>query len=342
VSPDYCDPGFLDWLRAYVRRHDVRAIVPSEDFLCAVRPAFPELARLLPVTPDETTLYAGLSKCDVASALCSSPAQSGITDNLPPTLLVNLDDRLPDRAELEALGTPLYIKVDLGSARAGRNSATSRVASATAARRQLADLAPHFTRALVQGYVPRRGAGVCVLRWRGELLAEFMHLRLHEVPHTGGQSSLRQSWWHQAIRDDALAKLRHLGWEGVAMMEYRWEPRSDEFRFIELTGRFWGSLHLALHAGVDFPAMLLDAFHGRPPAPVTRFPLNARSRWTFPKEVQYVRSRLGDRRLRIRSRIWSLVEFGLLFLDARVHADLLFPGDRKLYWEALRQLVWER
>lgn len=107
VSPDYYDPGFLDWLRACVRRHDVLAIVPSEDFLCAVRPAFPELARLLMVTPDETTLYAGLSKCDVASALCSSPAQSGITDNLPPTLLVNLDDRLPDRAELEALGTPL-------------------------------------------------------------------------------------------------------------------------------------------------------------------------------------------------------------------------------------------
>jgi len=61
--------------------------------------------------------------------------------------------------------------------------------------------------------------------------------------------------------DDALAKIKAMKWQGVGMMEYRWDPTTDQFYFLEMNGRFWGSLHLALFAGVDFPALLLDAFH---------------------------------------------------------------------------------
>jgi len=338
VAPDPTDPGFVAWLGRYVRAHAIEAIIPSEALLLAVKPVFSEFARLFPCSDDPSVLYAGLGKCDVFRAL-SSAVDADVARHLPPTILVDLGDDLPARDELDKLGPPFYLKVDGSHARSTGSGAVHRVSTVDAALQRLGELRPHFTQALVQGHAPGRGVGAFFLLWNGEPLAEFMHVRLHEVPHAGGVSSLRESWWHQPIRDDALRKLRALRWHGVAMMEYRWDPTTDDFHFIEMNGRFWGSLHLALYAGVDFPRLLLDAFHGRRPAHVESFPLGVRCRWTFPKEVQYVWSRLKDRDLGVRSRVWSALEFGLLSCDPRVNSDLLFPGDRRLYWHRLKRFV---
>ena len=91
VCPPYAAPEFLEWLRAYVRAHGIAAIVPSEALLLAVRPAFAELAHLLPFGDDPEALYAGMSKFDLFAKLQGAP-------NLPPTLLVDADRPLPERA----------------------------------------------------------------------------------------------------------------------------------------------------------------------------------------------------------------------------------------------------
>jgi hypothetical protein len=123
------------------------------------------------------------------------------------------------------------------------------------------------------------------------------------------------------------------------MMEYRWEPGTNRFHFIEMNGRFWGSLHLALFAGVDFPALLVDAHVGRPLPELGVFPRGVRCRYTVPREIQYVWSRLRDRRLSARSKLWSLMEFVLLSLHPGVRSDLLFPGDRHLYWRRIARFA---
>jgi hypothetical protein len=57
------------------------------------------------------------------------------------------------------------------------------------------------------------------------------------------------------LHEDAV--LRALGWHGVAMVEFR--IRADgEPVFMEVNGRFWNSLALAVYAGADFPAMLVE------------------------------------------------------------------------------------
>lgn len=332
--PPYGDPAFLDWLRGYVARYGIQAIVPSEALLLALRPAIEEFGPLLPFGDDPAILYAGMSKFDLFAQLEGQP-------HLPPTLLVRDGAQLPTRDALERLGAPLYVKVDGAHAREPENGFVRACASADEALAALQELAPRFEKLLVQGHVGGRGVGAFFLLWRGELLAEFMHRRIHEVPHTGGASSLRESWFHRAIRDDALQKLRAMAWEGVAMMEYRWDEERDAFHFLEMNGRFWGSLHLALQSGVDFPRALLDAFFGRPEPLPARFPLGVKCRHTFPMEVQYVWSRLKDRALPARARAWSAVEFFLLMADPRVRSDLLFPGDEGLYWESLRRFVAE-
>jgi len=335
VCPAYHDPGFVKWLREYVERTSIRAIIPSEGFLLGLRGSLAEFAHLLPVNTREDLLYAGLSKYNLFQSLTAGASEGDASGNLPPTLLVRPAEGLPEARDLEALGLPIYIKVDGCHGRGWREGAVYRMPTVTAACHQVAELAPSFEKFLVQGHVPGQGVGVFFLRWDDVILAEFMHRRLHEVPHTGGVSSLRESWWHQAIRDDALAKLQHMQWRGVAMMEYRWDPNSDTFCFLEMNGRFWGSIHLALYAGVDFPTLLLDTFHARPAMARAGFPMGLRCRYTFPREIEYVWSRLKDRDLRLAARLFSLVEFFLVSLDPRVYSDLLFPGDRRLYLQSI-------
>ena len=42
------------------------------------------------------------------------------------------------------------------------------------------------------------------------------------------------------------------------MVEFKWNPNNRTFALMEINGRFWGSLPLAVAAGADFPAMLYE------------------------------------------------------------------------------------
>lgn len=109
---------------------------------------------------------------------------------------------------------------------------------------------------LVQEHLPGVGAGVELLAAEGEILASFQHLRVHE-PRTGGGSSYRTSVPVAPHLGAAAAKLmRALDWTGVAMVEFRLDPASGRWAFLEINGRFWGSLPLAVAAGADFPYWL--------------------------------------------------------------------------------------
>jgi predicted ATP-grasp superfamily ATP-dependent carboligase len=50
---------------------------------------------------------------------------------------------------------------------------------------------------------------------------------------------------------------------------------------MEINGRLWGSLQLAIDAGVDFPRLLVEAGLGVRSAPVTSYRIGARSQWEW-------------------------------------------------------------
>jgi hypothetical protein len=173
----------------------------------------------------------------------------------------------------------------------------------------------------------------------GEVLAESMMLSLHDSPHTGGTSGLRSSWWHAGIRDDALRRLRALGWSGVAMVEYKWDPTTDAFSFIEVNTRFWAGLHLDLLSGVDYPRLLVDCHLGLPVPRAVRGRQGVVSRWTLPTDWGHLLSRLRDPAVRPRDRLRSLLEFFWLFAAPGVRDDYRFPGDSALYWRQWRSFL---
>jgi predicted ATP-grasp superfamily ATP-dependent carboligase len=326
---------FVPWLRDYVRRHDIHAIVPSESSLLAIRPHFREFATLLPCHTNENVVYRAMSKFDTLNSFRAG----GVDSHVPPTLFVSLDDPLPDEVDIRALGVPVFIKVDACHSKLCLPSKVIKADSAAAAVQCLRALGTDYTRALVQGYVRGVGVGAFFLRWKGQIVAEFMHRRLHEVPHSGGASSLRESWLDEEVLEDARIKLEHLDWEGVGMMEYRWDPRTHAFFLMELNARFWGSLHLALFAGVDFPKMLLDNFHDRESLPGNRYPIGVRCRQTFPGEVHHVWSVLKDSELTVGTKLKSILKFFSLTANPGIYSDLSFPGDRRLQWLSFQRFV---
>lgn len=122
--------------------------------------------------------------------------------------------------------------------------------------KKCSDILP-YTAIVLQEYFIGDGVGVEILADRGEIKYAFQHKRLHELPLTGGGSCLRQS---VAINPQLLAYstqiIKQLNWHGVAMVEFKHCEQTNESRLIEINGRFWGSLPLAVNAGADFPYYL--------------------------------------------------------------------------------------
>lgn len=334
IYPSYEDDagGFRDWLHSVRHREKLAAIVPSEGALLALRSEFACWSPLLPFSKQREIVYGGLSKFDLFRHFIRSRQ----LDHLPPFRVIDDSSAMPTIGEVESLGLPVFVKVDAAHAREFGGAQVVCCRSGEEVLKTAERLRENYHCILVQGFALGVGIGAFLLRWRGRVLAKFMHRRLHEVPHTGGASSYRRAWWDAAIFEDAVRRAESLDWEGVAMFEYRWDPVTRDFRLLELNGRFWGSIHLALYAGVDFPRLLLDAKFGREEW-CENFDVNAHCRWTFPREVEYVWSVLKDKRVSFASRLYTIGEFGLLSIDPRVHSDLCFPGDRLLYLRAVEQ-----
>lgn len=332
IAPPYGSPDFMPWLNDTLARERVRAIVPTEGFLHAIRERFIEFAPLMPIDPDPKSTYANLSK----RALFERLAHSGEVEHLPGMVFLHgeIDKALEN--SLRELGYPQYAKFDEIDALQTAGNLVEKLEDHESAMRTLRHRMKEYRAGVVQAQCEGVGVGVFLLKWNGQELAHFMHRRLHEVPHTGGASSYRRAWHHPAILADARKRASQLSYQGVGMFEYKWDPGTDEFSLLELNARFWGSLHLALFSGVDFPRILLDAHFGQISVE-SAYDTDTHCRQTFPGEIDYVVSCLRDRSLPLSRKLAVVFEFGALSLNPSVHSDYWFPGDRALYFRSLQQ-----
>jgi predicted ATP-grasp superfamily ATP-dependent carboligase len=211
-------------------------LVPRNDALHQVleKTACQELARSAGIATPGTRTFTSLDQAREAAAGLTYP------------VVLKWSDPHQVAAALEAAGLPL---VKTGYAR-----------DAAELLAQLAPYAPLGAFPMVQDYCPGHGLGHMFLARDGEILMEFQHERIHEWPPEGGASTLCRSVpldRHGVAREKSRALLQRLRWSGVAMVEYRYDPAGDSYVFMEINGRFWGSLPLATAAGLPFAAGLV-------------------------------------------------------------------------------------
>ena len=134
---------------------------------------------------------------------------------------------------------------------------------------------------LVQAYVPGQGKGAFALCDHGRVVAWFAHERLRDVRPSGSGSSLRRSVaLDQRLREPAERLLATLVWHGPAMVEFRDDGLHPPW-LMEVNGRFWGSLELAIQAGADFPALWAAILCGQSVEPVGCYREGVTVRWLW-------------------------------------------------------------
>jgi predicted ATP-grasp superfamily ATP-dependent carboligase len=135
-------------------------------------------------------------------------------------------------------------------------------------------------RCLVQKRIQGKGMGIFLLARNGEVLARFAHRRIREKPPSGGVSVLCESIRPPAEALDAASRLvSTIGWHGVAMIEFKWDDEENRPKLIEVNARFWGSLNLAIRAGVDFPYLLYLLALGEKVEGPFDYRIGLKSRW---------------------------------------------------------------
>jgi predicted ATP-grasp superfamily ATP-dependent carboligase len=111
---------------------------------------------------------------------------------------------------------------------------------------------------LVQQFVGGRGIGFSCFAIDGEIFLPFQWLRVREVDPRGSGSSCRKSL---AVDPEIVELSRRLitevGFQGIAMVEFKQDPTSKRPVLMEINGRPWGSIQLPIAAGIDYPRHLV-------------------------------------------------------------------------------------
>lgn len=144
-----------------------------------------------------------------------------------------------------------------------------------------------YPQPLIQEMIPAGGDsfGVELILDHGEVKAFFMHRRLREYPVSGGPSTLRESVNDPELIRQAICLVSQMGWHGVAMVEFKVDPRDGVPRLMEINPKFWGSVALPIFCGVDFPHMLYQLSLGEKVETGAPYPTHVRCRWLIPGDL---------------------------------------------------------
>jgi predicted ATP-grasp superfamily ATP-dependent carboligase len=182
---------------------------------------------------------------------------------------------------------------------------------------------------LVQGYCPGTGLGQMFFIHDGSVTLTFQHRRIHEWPPEGGTSTVCAAVpldEHSGQRAKSEALLAGIGWQGAAMVEYRYDPATGRYWLMEINGRFWGSLPLARHAGAQFAWETYARALGiepQQPEPKLRH-----ARYTIPETRRLFH--VFARRPKIADRQYRATPWRDL---ASYIGDVLDPGMRYFVWD---------
>jgi predicted ATP-grasp superfamily ATP-dependent carboligase len=199
---------------------------------------------------------------------------------------------------------------------------------------------------LLQSFYAGSGVGIELLAHEGTLLAVFEHKRRREIPVSGGASSYRESVaLEPELVDYASRMIKALSWTGLAMVEFK--SGIHGAKLMEINGRVWGSLPLAVKSGVDFPALLASCYLDRIPSPPsnlnTNYRLGVRSR-DIHKDFLWIASVLLQKRdfpfLEIPKR-QKAIKAILGYMNPKRKFDLFSWDDPMPAVYGIPQIVWK-
>lgn len=258
-SPVHEPERFVSSLRAFLSRESYEAVFPVTDSTITILQRFRHELPSVPFAMASPESYQKVSDKFLMQRLAASHSLS-----LPETHYPKSEKELGELArevEYPVVVKPRYSrfydeekkKLLIGDSRTVFDS--KELERLSLALRQGQDLP------CIQKWVEGRGFGVELLIQRGKPLALFSHERIREMnPLGSGSSACRSVPVREELVKASLSLLGECNFEGVAMAEFRVDSKTEEAWFMEINGRFWGTLALAVACGINFPYLYLQAF----------------------------------------------------------------------------------
>ena len=114
--------------------------------------------------------------------------------------------------------------------------------------RQFEDFADNV---IVQEYHSGAEEHVQILMHDGEMFMTGDYIGEHHMPLAGGVTVQRISCHHQPVIDDTIKLLKALDWQGIAGVQFHYDPESGKYIFLEINPRFSGGLPTVVMAGFE-------------------------------------------------------------------------------------------
>lgn len=111
---------------------------------------------------------------------------------------------------------------------------------------------------LVQEFVKGEEYGVEMICNKGEVIDTlFVHKRIRSLSPRGGAGVVKETAQDtpevESMKAYAQTLAKELKWDGPIMVEFKVDEKVGRVLLMEINGRFWGSLPLAIQTGIDFP-----------------------------------------------------------------------------------------
>lgn len=253
--------GFLHELAAAAARFSVVAVLPtSEISFLALASSEIDFGGIALGVPTRESVEQVTENKDLLAELA---AAAGL--RTPPTKKVTRHD---DSKSIGAFGFPAVIKpkplyrriLDLDDT---LSSPARYVCSAEQAEQALEDFPGG--EGIVQPYVNGQLTSVSGVSWEGELVCAVHQASIRIWPVPAGVSSYAETVLPDAELEQGVAHLlRIIGWSGIFQVQFIRTPHGERY-MIDLNPRVYGSLGLAVAAGLNLPEIWVDLLLGRQP-----------------------------------------------------------------------------
>ncbi len=294
-SPCYESEGFLHVVKEVTSRCSPVILIPMTDV------TVDEILALAPRLGPEVHLpFVGYTQYEAASDKSKLFRLAKNLKTAIPKTMFSCDFGTVEELVQEAvgLGFPLVLKPArsrIKTAQGWVNASVRYLSNQTELKKSLHQEPFSSFPFLIQERITGPGIGIFLLMDKGQVLAHFSHRRIREKPPSGGVSVLCKSIQPPATAlEGAVRLLRELNWSGVAMVEFKWDEGADVPKLMEINGRFWGSLQLAVSAGVDFPYLLYCLATGERIDVPRDYRLGVCSRWEL-GDLDHLYLRLAKR-----------------------------------------------
>lgn len=238
----------------FVAREQIEIVFPITDWttfpLSCQRERFPTSCRL--ALPSHGALELASDKYRTVELARS------LNVPVPRTWLIKSSSEL---ASLPELSFPIVVKDRCSARWMGDHAVFGAVTyaySATELHERVQQRLQDAGDVLVQEFVSGSGVGFSCFAIGEDIRLPFQWVRLREVDPRGSGSSLREAVSLDAeVLEFSRKLIGRTGFQGIAMVEFK-KALSGQPILMEINGRPWGSIQLAIAAGIDYPRLLTE------------------------------------------------------------------------------------